>query len=186
MLCLHGVFLALSFAPEKDVFYSIGVLLRGAPGIGKGELALELIARGHALVADDSPLFETHTDGQWYGHCPPILQDLLEVRGLGILNIRQLFGHRAICQEHRLDLVITLEPSPTPDPERLRGAWRTFYLGKTRLPELPLPARDGRQLALLVETAARLKACGGPPGFGYNAADELSSRLMAHLEKESP
>ena len=163
---------------------SLGVLILGSAGIGKSELALDLISRGHALVADDSPVFTQQADGRWLGHCPFPLQDFLEVRGLGILNVRRLFGEQAVCAEHPLDLIIRLEERPSSPEDRLAGAWRDYRLGDATLPELPLTVRGGRNLALLVETAARLQACGTGDGIGYNAAHELSRRLGKHLGKE--
>jgi HPr kinase/phosphorylase len=160
------------------------VLILGPAGIGKSELALDLISRGHALVADDSPVFTQQADGRWLGHCPFPLQDFLEVRGLGILNVRRLFGEQAVCAEHPLDLIIRLEERPSSPEDRLAGAWRDYRLGDATLPELPLPVRRGRNLALLVETAARLQACGAGDGIGYNAAHELSRRLGKHFGKE--
>lgn len=182
-ICLHGVFLAL-----RVPSVSAGVLILGEAGIGKSELALDLVSRGHALVADDSAVFRLQADGHWLGRCPFPLQDFLEVRELGILNVRRLFGEHAICAEHPLDLVIRLEETPagpSRPEERLEGAWRDYRLGEHSVPELPLTVRGGRNLALLVETAARLRACGAGEGIGYNAAHELSRRLAEHLGKES-
>ncbi|MGD9708288.1 MAG: hypothetical protein AB7U65_00540 [Halothiobacillaceae bacterium] len=196
IISLHGVFLALRLprppqeeGPQETCRPSLGVLILGSAGIGKSELALDLVSRGHALVADDSPVFTQQADGRWLGRCPFPLQDFLEVRGLGILNVRRLFGDRAICAEHPLDLVIRLEETPSSGPscleERLEGAWRDYRLGGHAVPELPLTVRVGRNLALLVETAARLRACGAGEGIGYNGAFELSRRLEEHLGKES-
>ncbi len=195
IISLHGVFLALRLprppqeeGPQETCRPSLGVLILGSAGIGKSELALDLVSRGHALVADDSPVFTQQADGRWLGRCPFPLQDFLEVRGLGILNVRRLFGDRAICAEHPLDLVIRLEETPSGPScleERLEGAWRDYRLGGHAVPELPLTVRVGRNLALLVETAARLRACGAGEGIGYNAAFELSRRLEEHLGKES-
>lgn len=184
---LHGVFLALRLPDRsgKNVPRpSTGVLLIGESGIGKSELALDLISRGHALIADDSPIFLHQDDGSWMGHCSTPLQDFLEVRGLGILDLRHLFGDEAIILRHRLDLVIRLEDGPnaplSPE-ERLRGAWREYREAGLVIPALPLSVRGGRNLALLVETAARVHACGTREGSGYNAADALSRRLESSI-----
>ncbi|MGB9670446.1 MAG: hypothetical protein ACP5OY_02115 [Halothiobacillaceae bacterium] len=192
IISLHGVFLALRLPrppqeerPKETCRPSLGVLILGSAGIGKSELALDLVSRGHALVADDSPVLTQQADGRWLGRCLFPLQDFLEVRGLGILNIRRLFGDRAICAEHPLDLVIRLEDAPSRPEDRLAGAWRDYRLGGHAVPELPLTVRGGRNLALLVETAARLRACGAGEGIGYNAGQELSRRLEEHLGKES-
>ncbi|MDM7321972.1 MAG: hypothetical protein P3W87_001540 [Gammaproteobacteria bacterium] len=196
LISLHGVFLALRLprplqeeGPKESCRPSLGVLILGSAGIGKSELALDLVSRGHALIADDSPMFTQQADGRWLGRCPFPLQDFLEVRGLGILNIRRLFGDRAVCAEHPLDFVIRLEETPSSGPpcleERLEGAWRDYRLGDAAIPELPLTVRIGRNLALLVETAARLRACGAGDGIEYNDAFELSRRLEEHLSKES-
>ena len=184
---LHGVFLALRLPDrggENAPRTSTGVLIVGEPGIGKSELALDLVSRGHALIADDSPLFRRQDDGSWMGHCPFPLQDFLEVRGLGILDLRRLFGDEAIIQQHRLDLVIRLEDAPNASlspEERLRGAWREYREAGLVIPALPLSVRGGRNLALLVETAARVHACGSGEGSGYNAVDELSRRLESSI-----
>src|SRR3546814_7203704 len=85
--------------------YSIGVLITGESGAGKSELALELITRGHRLVADDAPEFTQITPDVLDGTCPEMLRDLIEVRGLGILNIRGMFGHTAVrSEEHTSEL----------------------------------------------------------------------------------
>ncbi len=172
---LPGVFLALRLGEASS-----GVLIMGEAGIGKSELALDLISRGHALIADDGPLFHLQ-DGRWLGRCPPPLQGFLEVRGLGILDIRRLFGERALCDAHPLDLIIRLLPS-IPEPEdRLRGAWGDFAMGGQLIPELSLGVGGGRHLAVLAETAVRMQSC-AMEGSHPPAWQELSARLAAHLD----
>src|SRR5690348_18072926 len=98
-MTLHGVFMEV---------HSIGVLITGTPGSGKSELALELITRGHRLVADDAPEFTQIAPDVIDGSCPEILQDLLEVRGLGILNVREMFGQTSVKPSKYLRLIIHL------------------------------------------------------------------------------
>nr|QMS47830.1 HPr kinase/phosphorylase [uncultured bacterium] len=118
---MHGVFMEI---------YSIGVLLTGESGLGKSELALELVTRGHRLVADDAPEFTQIAPDVLDGTCPELLQDLLEVRGLGVLNVRDMFGDTAVKRNKYLRLIVHLA-RPTPDPvpstdglERITGTCR--------------------------------------------------------------
>ncbi|PPT17088.1 HPr kinase/phosphorylase, partial [Xanthomonas arboricola] len=96
---LHGVFMEI---------YSIGVLITGEAGSGKSELALELLSRGHRLVADDAPEFTQIAPDVLDGTCPELLQDLLEVRGLGVLNVRDMFGDTAVKKNKYLRLIVHL------------------------------------------------------------------------------
>jgi HPr kinase/phosphorylase len=113
---LHGVFMEV---------YSIGVLITGESGSGKSELALELITRGHRLVADDAPEFTQIAPDVLDGTCPEMLQDLLEVRGLGVLNIREMFGDTAVKRNKYLRLIVHLErydpAAPPATLDRLHG-----------------------------------------------------------------
>ena len=164
---LHGVFL--------DVL-ELGVLITGASAIGKSELALELISRGHRLVADDAPEFTQIAPDVLDGTCPDLLQDLLEVRGLGVLNIRQMFGDTAVKKNKYLRLIVHLskphlEPKPT-GIERLigdNGARRVLDLD---VPMISLPVMPGRNLAVLTEAATRthiLRAKGVDPAAAFMA-----------------
>ena len=96
---MHGVFIEVN---------SLGALITGSSNIGKSEVALELIERGHRLIADDSVLISKNPEAELVGKCPATLQDFLEVRGLGILNIRAMFGDNAICTVKSLQLIIHL------------------------------------------------------------------------------
>ncbi|RJS92250.1 HPr(Ser) kinase/phosphatase [Salinisphaera sp. Q1T1-3] len=148
-ITLHGVFLEV---------LSIGLLLVGEPGVGKSELALELINRGHRLVADDAPEFVLLGPDDLNGGSPPLLQDFLEVRGLGILNIRAMFGEAAIKRRKQLGLIIRLdrpEAGTAVEPDRLTGARATREILETRIPEICLPVAVGHNLSVLVEAAAR-------------------------------
>lgn len=146
---VHGVFLEI---------LSLGVLLTGEPAVGKSELALELISRGHRLVADDAPEFALLGPEDLNGGCPPLLQDFLEVRGLGILNIRAMFGEAAIKRRKQLGLIIHLVrpgASGLPPPDRLGGSRREREILEVAIPEITLPVAAGHNLAVLVEAACR-------------------------------
>ena len=148
---LHGVFMEI---------YSIGVLVTGEAGSGKSELALELLSRGHRLVADDAPEFTQIAPDVLDGTCPELLQDLLEVRGLGVLNVRQMFGDTAVKKNKYLRLIVHLtkpmtEPS-TYGYERLTGDSGKRHVLDLDVPLITLPVMPGRNLAVLTEAATRL------------------------------
>ncbi|UCE90340.1 MAG: HPr(Ser) kinase/phosphatase [Pseudomonadota bacterium] len=171
---LHGVFLEV---------LGVGVLLAGPSGIGKSELALELVSRGHRLVADDAPQFTRTAPERVEGACPTLLRDFLEVRGLGVLNIREMFGDNAVLAARRLQLVITLQ-TDTQDQdntERLNASrYHREILGVT-IPEAVLPVAPGRNLAVIVEAAVRNHLL---LSRGYNAARDLSERQQEKLAGE--
>jgi len=145
---LHGVFL--------DVL-EIGVLITGDPSIGKSELALELISRGHGLVADDVVELQQMSPETIQGRCPPLLRDFLEVRGLGVLNIRSIFGETAIRPRKVLRLMVHLEhPAPGTEPrDRLATRSGTQDILGVEIPTVTLTVAPGRNLAVLVEAAVR-------------------------------
>jgi len=146
---LHGVFL--------DVL-EIGVLITGESSIGKSELALELISRGHGLVADDVVELQQIGPETVQGRCPPMLRDFLEVRGLGVLNIRSIFGETAVRPRKALRLIVHLElPADGSYEERDRLSTRSgtrTVLG-VEIPTVTLTVAPGRNLAVLVEAAVR-------------------------------
>lgn len=133
-----------------------GVLLSGASGIGKSETALELISRGHRLVADDAPRFALNTRGRLIGRCPGVLRNVLAVRALGVLDIAALFGARAVAAEVSLDLIVRLERGAADDAQALHSpAPRPCSVLGVEIPELTLHLAPGRNTALLVECLVR-------------------------------
>jgi HPr kinase/phosphorylase len=167
-ITLHGVFMEI---------YSIGVLITGESGSGKSELALELVTRGHRLVADDAPEFTQIAPDVLDGTCPDLLQDLLEVRGLGVLNIRQMFGDTAVKRNKYLRLIVhltkpLLEPPATSGLERLTGDSGVRPVLDLDVPMITLPVIAGRNLAVLAEAATRvhiLRAKGVDPAAAFMA-----------------
>ncbi len=149
MITLHGVFL---------VVLEVGVLITGSSAVGKSELALELISRGHGLVADD--VVELYQIGPTtlQGRCPPLLRDFLEVRGLGVINIRSIFGETAVRPRKTLKLIVHLEKPGAGDlasMERLPMNSSTQTILGNEYPKVVLPVAEGRNLAVLVEAATR-------------------------------
>lgn len=136
----------------------LGILLQGEAGVGKSELALELVSRGHRLIADDSVLCIRTAPDVISGECPPPLRNFLEVRGLGIINIRDLFGAAAIARSKRVRLVVEIrrmDDTEMADMDRLQGAVGHLAILDVLLPLLRLPVTPARNLAVLVEAAAR-------------------------------
>jgi HPr kinase/phosphorylase len=145
---LHGVML--------DVL-ELGVLITGEASIGKSELALELISRGHGLVADDVVELQQIAPDTIQSRCPPMLRDFLEVRGLGVLNIRSIFGETAVRPRKALRLIVQLEPfEPGLEPkDRLATRAGTQDILGVEIPTVTLAVAPGRNLAVLVEAAVR-------------------------------
>jgi HPr kinase/phosphorylase len=144
---LHGVFLEVS---------GLGVLITGDPAIGKSELALELISRGHRLVADDAVEVFAVAPDTVEGRCPALLRDFMEVRGLGVINIRRLFGEIAVKAKKNLKLIIHLTPADDwIEVDRLSMQAEERMILGVPVPEVNIPVAVGRNLAVLVEVATR-------------------------------
>jgi HPr kinase/phosphorylase len=173
---LHGVFLEV---------YSIGVLITGEAGVGKSELALELMTRGHRLIADDAPEFTLIAPDVIDGTCPEVLQDCLEVRGLGVLNVREMFGDTAVKRNKYLRLIVHLRPERADYVQegtaRLYGDTSKRKVLDVDVPQLTIPVAPGRNLAVLVEAAVRnhiLKS------KGVDAAQIFIDRQAHQMRKE--
>jgi HPr kinase/phosphorylase len=170
----HGVFL--------DVL-GMGVLITGASGVGKSELALELISRGSGLIADDVIEFYRIGPETVEGRCPPLLRDFLEVRGLGVLNIRTVFGEAALRPRKNLKLIVHLErPGPDHAPiERLPLRPGAEDIMGVSVCKVTIPVAAGRNLAVLTEAAVRnhvlqLRGIDSTTEFVARQADELQQR----------
>jgi HPr kinase/phosphorylase len=174
-ISLHGVFIEVQ---------GFGVLIKGDAAIGKSELALELITRGHRLIADDIVDFYRISPDRVEGRCPALLQDFLEVRGLGILNIRALFGDNSVKPTKPLDLIIQLELANMQKPQELdRLSAKTQYerVLEVDISKVIIPIAAGRNISVLVEVAVRnhillLR--------GINATQQFSKRQKQMMQKE--
>ncbi|ENH98439.1 HPr kinase/phosphorylase [Gracilibacillus halophilus YIM-C55.5] len=179
-------FLEAKFAPFTAVhgvlvdIYGIGVLITGQSGVGKSETALELVKRGHRLVADDSVEIRQEDYDRLIGSAPPLIEHLLEIRGLGIINVMTLFGAGSVRSHKRIALVITLEAwDEKKQYDRLGLDEETMKIIDVDLPKATLPVRPGRNLAVIIEVAAmnfRLKR------MGVNAAEEFQQRLSKMIQ----
>ena len=173
-ISIHGVLV--------DV-YGVGVLIMGESGIGKSEAALELIKRGHRLVTDDVVEIRKVSDETLVGSAPDITKHFIELRGIGIVDVKSMFGVQSVRETQNIDLVITLEDwSRDKEYDRLglEEEYTEFLGNKVVCHSIPI--RPGRNLAIIVESAAvnhRQKQ------MGYNAAQELYKRVQENLAKRS-
>jgi HPr kinase/phosphorylase len=157
----------------------MGVLIVGDSGIGKSECALDLVVRGHRLVADDAVEVRRRGETDLIGTCPDLTRHHMEVRGLGVMNIRDLFGVASTRTSKRMELVVQLERwDPAREYDRLGIDEKVYELFGVKIPLIKLPVAPGRNLAILVEVAARNQLL---RGLGVNAARELVSRLEQQL-----
>ena len=176
------------FAPTITEFGStvdilgVGVLIRGASGIGKSECVLGLIERGYSLVADDVTRITSLEGRELMATAPELTRNHIEVRGIGIINVASVFGIGSIRIEKRLDLVVTLKDWQEVEAVDRIGLDREFYeiLG-LQVPHLTIPVRPGRDMARLIEVAAmdqKLK------GLGHNSAIEFNTKLLNLMEQK--
>ena len=180
--------LEMDFSPTITEFGStvdilgVGVLIRGASGIGKSECVLGLIERGYSLVADDVTRITSLEGRELMATAPELTRNHIEVRGIGIINVASVFGIGSIRIEKRLDLVVTLKDWQEVEAVDRIGLDREFYeiLG-LQVPHLTIPVRPGRDMARLIEVAAmdqKLK------GLGHNSAIEFNTKLLNLMEQK--
>jgi HPr kinase/phosphorylase len=160
----------------------VGVLIRGASGVGKSEAVLGLIERGYSLVADDVTRIKSLEGRELMATSPELTRHHMEVRGIGIINIVSVFGIGAIRIEKRLDLVVTLKDWQELEEVDRLGLDRELYeILKIRVPHVTIPVRPGRDIARLIEVAAmdeKLK------GLGINSAVDFNAKLLGLMEKQ--
>ncbi|MEH7075773.1 HPr(Ser) kinase/phosphatase [Neobacillus drentensis] len=160
--------------------YGIGVLITGKSGVGKSETALELVKRGHRLVADDCVEIRQEDQDTLVGTSPDLIEHLLEIRGLGIINVMTLFGAGAVRSNKRITLVMNLEIwDAKKQYDRLGLDEEKMKIIDTDVPKMTIPVRPGRNLAVIIEVAAmnfRLKR------MGVNAAQQFTERLSDVIE----
>ena len=172
-IAMHGVLV--------DV-YGMGVLITGNSGVGKSETALELVKRGHRLVADDSVEIYQEDEETLIGYSPDIIKHLLEIRGLGIINVMTLFGAGSVRSNKRIDLIVNLEIwNQEKNYDRLGLDEETEKIMEIEIPRVVVPVRPGRNLAIIIEVAAmnyRMKR------LGVNAAQIFMNDLQEKIERD--
>jgi len=170
---IHGVLMDM---------LGLGVLLIGESGIGKSECALDLVVRGHRLVADDTVEIRRRGETTLIGTCPELTRHHMEIRGLGLINVRDLFGVAAIRNAKRIELVVQLERwDPDRDYERLGLDELRYEILGLKVPLISMPVAPGRSLGVLVEVAARNQLL---RTRGLNAARDLATRLEQTLREK--
>lgn len=182
-------FLNIELAPRMTTHgvlvevYGEGVLLLGDSGVGKSETAVELVKRGHRLVADDAVELKRVSDKSILGSAPDIIRHFIELRGIGIIDVKNIFGIGAVKNTEKVDLIINLEIwQDKKQYDRLGLTTEYTDLLGINIPSITLPVKPGRNLAVVIEVAAinhRQKR------MGYNAAEALNTRLMNEMEKNS-
>ena len=163
--------------------YGVGVLITGESGVGKSEAALELVKRGHMLVADDVVDICRVSDERLTGEAPEMVRHFMEIRGIGIIDIRAMYGVGSVVISKSIDLVMHMEKwVEGKEYDRLGLQEEYITILGVKVPHQIMPVRPGRNLAIIIEVAARNL---GLKRLGYNAAHELDRRLTEMIEKKS-
>ena len=172
-ISLHGVLVEV---------FGVGVLITGPSGIGKSETALEIVKRGNCLIADDVVEVKRIRDGHLMGTAPELLQHFMEIRGIGIIDVKTLYGARAVKKDVEIDMVIRLENWDERSPyDRLGLDEQTLEILGLEVPEVMIPVSGGRNLACIIETAAinnRTKQ------YGYHSAQVFCDRVAHQNDLE--
>ena len=166
----HGVFVEV---------YGEGILMLGDSGVGKSETAIELVKRGHRLVADDAVEIKRVSDKTLVGSAPELIRHYVELRGIGIVDVRRIFGMGAVKMSEKIDLIINLEPWVQGKMyDRFGLDNETMDILGINIPALTIPVRPGRNLAIIIEIAAMNNR---QKKMGYNTAEEFNRRLMGEI-----
>ena len=183
-------FLESKLAPTTAVhgvlvdIYGVGVMITGKSGVGKSETALELVKRGHRLVADDCVEIRQEDDDTLVGTSPELIEHLLEIRGVGIINVMTLFGAGAVRSHKKISLVINLELwDQQKNYDRLGLEEEKVRIIDTNITRMNIPVRPGRNIAVIIEVAAmnyRLKR------MGVNTAQQFTEKLNEAIEENKP
>jgi len=161
--------------------YGEGVLMLGESGVGKSETAIELVKRGHRLVADDAVEIKHVGVGTLIGSAPELIRHYIELRGIGVVDVRRLFGMSAVREEQNIDLVVNLEPwRDNANYDRLGADELYTTILDIKIPALTVPVKPGRNLAIIVEVAAMNNR---HKKMGYNAAQEFTRQISEHFDQ---
>ncbi len=179
------VFLDNQFSPETNLHgvlvdvYGVGVMIMGRAGVGKSECALELVERGHRLVADDVVFIRRRADRFLYGEGSSLLRHHMEIRGLGIFDVKNIFGVSSVRNTKRISLIVELEDwDSSKEYDRVGISEDSYTVLEVKLPKITVPVRPGRNMAIIIEVAAlnhRLKE------MGMDSEQILSERLTQAL-----
>ena len=162
--------------------YGEGVLLLGDSGVGKSETAIDLVKRGHRLIADDAVEIKRVSDLTLVGSAPEMIRHYVELRGIGVVDIRRLFGMGAVKETEKIEMIINLEPwEQGKFYERLGMETEYTELMGIKIPSVTIPVRPGRNLALIIEIATMNMR---QRQMGFNTAEELNEKLMKQLGGE--
>ncbi len=162
--------------------YGEGVLIFGESGVGKSEAAIELVKRGHRLVADDAVEIKKISDNTLSGSAPEIIRHFIEIRGIGIIDVKQIFGMGAVKDSEKIDLIVHLELwRKDKQYDRLGLESKYTNLLDVDVPSLTIPVKPGRNLAIIIEIASMNNR---QKKMGYNAAEALNQKLMDDLERK--
>ena len=162
--------------------YGEGVLMMGESGVGKSETAIELVKRGHRLVADDAVEIKKVSSKTLVGSSPDIIRHFVELRGIGIIDVKEIFGIGAVKATENINLVIQLEPwVEGKQYDRLGMEEQYTEIMGISVPSLTIPVKPGRNLAIIIEVAAMNNR---QKRMGYNAAVELNNRILSEMENK--
>ena len=168
----HGVLVSV---------YGEGILILGESGVGKSETAMELLKRGHRLIADDAVELRAVSDLTIVGSAPELIRYMIELRGIGLVDVRHIFGMGAVMDTSRIDFVVQLENwDDTKHYDRLGLESYEYEIMGHKIPSVTIPVSPGRNLAIIIEVAA---ANNRQKRSGYNAAEEFNRRLMKHMSE---